>query len=187
MLDQCSGGLAPRFGATPPPTRRPRQNRYPTMADGVEIERKFLVEHLPDGLDAHPSRDIEQGYLAITDDVEVRLRRYGDQSFVTVKSSGNESRIEEEIEIDERRFGALWPLTDGRRIQKRRYAIPIGDDLTIELDVYHGRLSGLVTAEVEFSSLADATAFVPPGWLGREVTDDARYKNKRLATDGLPA
>ena len=157
------------------------------MADGVEIERKFLVEQLPDGLDGHPSREIEQGYLAITDDLEVRLRRYGDQSFLTVKSSGNESRIEEEIEIDEGRFAALWPLTDGRRIQKRRYRIPFGDGLTIELDVYHDRLDGLLTAEVEFNSLADATAFVPPGWLGPEVTDDRRYKNKRLATEGLPS
>lgn len=157
------------------------------MADGVEIERKFLVEQLPDGLGGHPSREIEQGYLAITDDLEVRLRRYGDQSFLTVKSSGNESRIEEEIEIDEGRFAALWPLTDGRRIQKRRYRIPFGDGLTIELDVYHDRLDGLLTAEVEFNSLADATAFVPPGWLGPEVTDDRRYKNKRLATEGLPS
>jgi CYTH domain-containing protein len=157
------------------------------MADGIEIERKFLVEQIPDDLGAHPSREIDQGYLAITDDVEVRVRRYGDHSFLTVKSSGNESRVEEEIEIDRRRFGALWPLTEDRRIQKRRYAIPIGGGLTIEVDVYHGRLSGLVTAEVEFTSVANANAFVPPGWLGREVTDDSRYKNKRLATNGMPS
>jgi adenylate cyclase len=157
------------------------------MADGVEIERKFLVEHLPDDLDAHPSREIDQGYLAITDDVEVRLRRYGEQTLLTVKSSGTESRVEEEIEIERRRFDALWPLTEDRRVQKRRYAVPIGDGLTLELDVYHGRLSGLVTAEVEFASLADATAFVPPRWIGREVTDDSRYKNKRLATSGMPS
>ncbi len=157
------------------------------MADGIEIERKFLVERRPDDLDAHPSREIEQGYLAITDDVEVRLRRYGDQTFLTVKSSGDGSRIEEEIEIEARRFAALWPLTDGRRLEKRRYAIPFGDGLTIELDIYHGRLAGLLTAEVEFDTPADATAFAPPGWFGRELTDDPSYKNKRLATQGLPS
>jgi CYTH domain-containing protein len=157
------------------------------MTEGIEIERKFLVEQLPHGLDAYPSREIEQGYLAISDDVEVRLRRYGDQTFLTVKSSGTESRVEEEIEIDERRFDALWPLTDDRRIEKRRYAIPSGDGLTVELDVYRGRLSGLVTAEVEFTSLANASAYVPPAWFGRDVTEDPRYKNKQLATDGLPS
>jgi adenylate cyclase len=157
------------------------------MAEGIEIERKFLVERPPDDLDAHPSGEIKQGYLAITDDVEVRVRRYGDRSFLTVKSSGNESRVEEEIEIDARRFDALWPLTEGRRIEKRRYRIATGDDLTIELDVYHGRLTGLVSAEVEFGSRADADRFAPPPWFGHEVTEDPRYKNKRLATDGLPS
>jgi CYTH domain-containing protein len=157
------------------------------MADGVEIERKFLVEQLPGDLDEHPSREIEQGYLAITDDVEVRLRRYGEQTFLTVKSSGGESRIEEEIEIEPRRFDALWPLTDGRRLEKRRYTIPFGDGLTIELDVYHGRLSGLLTAEVEFDTTDDASVFAAPDWFGRELTDDPRYKNKRLATSGLPS
>ena len=157
------------------------------MADGVEIERKFLVERPPDGLDSFPSGQIEQGYLAITDEVEVRVRRYGERSFLTVKSSGNESRVEEEIEIDGRRFDALWPLTEGRRIEKRRYRIPTGDGLTIELDVYEHRLTGLMTAEVEFGSRADADEFTPLPWLGREVTDDSRYKNKRLATSGLPS
>ena len=156
------------------------------MADGIEIERKFLVEQMPHDLDAHPYREIEQGYLAITDDVEVRVRRYGDEAFLTIKSSGGESRVEEEIEIDRRRFSSLWPLTDGRRIEKRRYRIPAGDGLTLELDVYHGRLEGLLTAEVEFGSVDAAGDFVPPDWLGPDVTDDPRYKNKRLATDGLP-
>ncbi|HUA05733.1 MAG TPA: CYTH domain-containing protein [Solirubrobacteraceae bacterium] len=156
------------------------------MADGLEIERKFLVDRLPDRLDDNPSAEIEQGYLAITDEVEVRVRRYGDQAFLTVKSGGDEMRVEEEIEIDPRRFDALWPLTDNRRIEKRRYRIPAGT-LTIELDVYHGRLSGLLVAEVEFDSPEAAAGFAPPGWFGREVTDDSRYKNKRLVTSGLPS
>jgi adenylate cyclase len=155
------------------------------MADGLEIERKFLVDRLPGGLDEHPSAEIEQGYLAITDEVEVRVRRYGEQAFLTVKSGGGEVRVEEEIEIDPRRFAALWPLTDNRRIEKRRYRIPAGP-LTIELDVYHGRLSGLQVAEVEFDSPEDAAEFTPPEWIGREVTGDPRYKNQRLATAGLP-
>jgi adenylate cyclase len=156
------------------------------MADGVEIERKFVVDRLPDDLDDHPSAEIEQGYLAITAEVEVRVRRYGEQAFLTIKSSGDQIRVEEEMEIDARRFGALWPLTGNRRIQKRRYRIPAGT-LTIELDVYHGRLSGLLIAEVEFDSPEAAAAFRPPDWIGREVTGDPRYKNQRLVTAGLPS
>lgn len=157
------------------------------MASGVEIERKFLVEQAPADLGAHPSDEIEQEYLAITDDgVEVRIRRYGGRASLTIKAGGGRARLEEEIEIDQRRFRALWPLTDGRRIEKTRYRIPAVGGLTIELDVYHGPLAGLMTGEVEFGSPDAATAFIPPPWLGRDVTEDPRYKNKRLATEGLP-
>ena len=155
---------------------------------GTEIERKFLVEDVPHDLDAHPSAQIDQGYLAITDDgLEVRIRNYGGQAFLTIKSGAGAVRLEEEIEIDERRFRSLWPLTEGKRIRKRRYLIPADDGLKIELDVYGDALAGLVVAEVEFASAESADAFAPPGWLGREVTDDPRYKNRRLAVEGLPA
>ena len=140
----------------------------------------------PADLDRHPSTAIEQGYLAVADDgTEVRIRRRDDQATLTVKGSGGRSRVEEELEIAGERFERLWPLTAGRRIEKRRYEIP-DDGATIELDVYGGDLHGLVVAEVEFDSEEDADAFSAPEWLGREITDDARYKNQSLARDGAP-
>jgi adenylate cyclase len=154
---------------------------------GVEIERKFLVEHVPTDLDSHPYDEIEQGYLAITSDgLEVRVRRYGGHRYLTIKSGAGRVRVEEEIEIDDRRFGSLWRLTDGRRIHKRRYLIPAEDGRRIELDLYAGPLAGLITAELEFDSAVAAEAFEPPAWFGRDVTDDPRYKNRQLAVDGLP-
>jgi adenylate cyclase len=158
-----------------------------TVTAGIEIERKFLPEKLPADLEAHPSTDIEQGYLSTGDDgPEVRIRRHGDQFTLTIKSSGARERVEEELSLDERMFRSLWPLSAGRRVEKTRYRISRPDGLTVELDVYHGRLDGLVTAEVEFRSRDAADSFDPPSWFGHEVTDDGRYKNKRLATDGLP-
>ncbi len=94
--------------------------------------------------------------------------------------------MEEEIEIEPERFDRLWPLTERRRIEKTRYDVPGDGGLTIELDVYGGALAGLVVAEVEFASEDDADAFAAPAWFGREVTDDGRYKNQRLARDGVP-
>ena len=157
-----------------------------TVSSGVEIERKFLVEELPAGLGACPRDEIEQGYVALDGDVEIRIRRFGKLAFLTIKSGGDLVRLEEEFEIDARRFAALWPLTHRRRLEKTRYLIPAAGGVRIELDVYHGQLNGLLTAEVEFESPAAAAAFSPPAWLGRDVTDDARYKNKHLATQGLP-
>ena len=155
---------------------------------GVEIERKFLVDALPDGLEATRADRIEQGYVAIgADGVEVRVRRRAGTSTLTVKSAPGERRIEEEIPIDDRRFASLWSLSEGRRIGKTRHLVPLGSGLTAELDVYDGPLEGLLTVEVEFPSLAASAAFVPPPWVGREVTGDPRYANQSLALHGPPA
>jgi adenylate cyclase len=153
----------------------------------IEIERKFLVAEPPSDLERWPSTTIEQGYLAVADDgTEVRVRRRDGDAWLTVKAGGGRTRVEEEIAIGGDRFERLWPLTEGRRIEKTRYEIPAGEGLTIELDVYAGDLDGLVTAEVEFASEDAAQAFAAPDWLGPDVTDDARYKNQRLARDGAP-
>lgn len=106
---------------------------------------------------------------------------------LTVKSGGGRSRLEEEIEIDAERFARLWPLTEGRRLEKTRHLIPASAGLMIEVDVYSGALSGLMVAEVEFGSEDAAEAFEPLDWFASEVTDDARFKNQTLACEGAPA
>ncbi|HYU61422.1 MAG TPA: CYTH domain-containing protein [Solirubrobacterales bacterium] len=152
----------------------------------MEIERKFLVARPPDGLERHRSEPIGQGYLAIGNEgEEVRLRKLGERTFLTVKRGRGEVRTEQEAALEPDQFDVLWPLTEGRRVFKTRHWIPLGD-LEIELDVYGGELEGLVTAEIEFESEAHADAFEPPSWLGEDVTDDDRYKNESLATGGLP-
>jgi CYTH domain-containing protein len=152
----------------------------------MEIERKFLVSTPPADLGRWPATRIEQGYIAVDPDgTEVRLRRRGADSVLTIKQGAGRTRVEEEIEIDAERFDRLWPLTEGRRVEKTRYMIPAGD-LCIELDVYSGALCGLVIAEVEFPDERAADAFRPPEWFGREVTDDPRFKNQRLARSGMP-
>jgi adenylate cyclase len=154
----------------------------------VEIERKFLVREPPAELEQARSSRIKQGYIAIADDgTEVRVRRRDEASVLTVKSGSGRTRLEEEIAIDAERFARLWPLTEGRRLEKTRHLIPTNAGLTIELDVYSGVLAGLMVAEVEFGSEDAAEAFEPPEWFGDEVTDDARFKNQRLACEGAPA
>ncbi|HML95624.1 MAG TPA: CYTH domain-containing protein [Thermodesulfobacteriota bacterium] len=154
------------------------------MAD--EIERKFLVKEMPDGLSGYEVHRIRQGYVSIGEDgTEVRLREKDGKFFLTVKSGGNLKRYEVEIRIGRKDFHALWPFTEGRRVEKLRYEIPYGPHV-IELDVYSGRFEGLVTAEVEFESSEASAAFTPPKWIGKDITSDKRYKNKNLSRNGLP-
>ena len=182
---RLAGALAPGGqGATPRWTYGPPPGRY---GCAIEIERKFLVADPPSNLERWPSTSIEQGYLAVAGDgTEVRVRRRDGAAWLTVKSGCGRARVEEEIEIDSDRFERLWPLTEGRRIEKTRYEIDADDGAVIELDVYTGDLEGLVVAEVEFDSEEAAEAFAAPDWLGPDVTEDLRYKNQRLARDGAP-
>ncbi len=117
---------------------------------------------------------------------EVRLRRRDSTLLLTAKRGAGVARQEAEVELDQERFDRLWPLTEGRRLRKRRHVLPHGD-LRIELDVYEGDLEGLLVAEIEFPSEEEAKEFEPPGWLGEEVTGDHRYLNETLATAGTPS
>lgn len=149
---------------------------------GTEIERKFLVAGDLDVLVGHPSAAVEQGYLAhARAGAEVRLRRLDSACFLTVKGGSGLVRSEHEVAVDPAQFDALWPATEGARLSKRRYTVPLGN-ATASVDVYEDRLAGLVTAEVEFEDEAAAGAFQPPDWFGPEVTGQDAYANKNLAT-----
>jgi adenylate cyclase len=158
--------------------------RQPLKQPPQEIERKFLVEALPPDLERYPCTAIEQGYVTYSEDgVEVRLRHKGDQYYETVKHGGALVRMELEIELTEGQFEALWPTTEGKRLQKIRYKIPY-EDRVIELDVYRVTLEGLITADVEFDSIEQSQAFIPPDWLGTEITGHPKYRNRFLAESG---
>ena len=66
-------------------------------------------------------------------------------------------------------------------IQKTRYKIPFLEKYTIELDIFDGELTPLTLAEVEFESVDEANAFVPPEWFGEDVTYSTEYHNSTLS------
>ena len=172
-----------RYRSIPTP---PMLATTPTTDDAQEIERKFLVREVPDALEEQPHEAIRQGYLAMmADGSAVRIREKGDRFFQTLKRGTGLERAEVEIELTPDQFDTLWPLTEGRRVEKTRYEVPYGE-YTIELDMYHGRLAPLVTAEVEFESKEASREFGPPDWFGEEVTSDERFSNLSLARYGRP-
>ena len=150
-----------------------------------EIEHKFLLKRLPLATVDAPSVEIEQGYLPGEKLVE-RLRRVrfadgAEKWFRTVKAGKGLERVELEEEADADLSRAMWRLTEGRRVHKRRYSIRESDDLVWEVDEFLDR--DLVLAEIELST-SETKVELPP-WLqdvlDREVTDDPEYSNARLA------
>ncbi|MGI9553922.1 MAG: CYTH domain-containing protein [Thermodesulfobacteriota bacterium] len=150
-----------------------------------EIERKFLIYNPPPDYHKNPFNEIVQGYIAITEDKEIRVRKKGEGFFQTIKTGEGLIRKETEIEITREQFDALWPITEQWRIEKKRYEIKY-DNYLIELDFYKGKLADLIVAEVEFKSEEESSSFNPPDWFGREITDDKGFKNKNLAISGIP-
>ncbi len=155
----------------------------------MEIERKYLIDELPDLSEAFEVWKIEQAYLA--DKPTLRIRKKNDEFIMTYKSkkksdeSGEETKaaVNEEIEIPipESIYEHLLLKKIGHVVRKTRYLFRLDAEHKIELDIFEGRLKGLVMAEVEFKNVADANAFTPPAWFGKEVSDDKRYTNKSLS------
>jgi CHAD domain-containing protein/CYTH domain-containing protein len=149
----------------------------------VEIERKYLLAALPEAVRGAESVEIDQGWLP-GERLQERLRRASngaeDRFYRTVKLGRGITRTEIEEEAPRQLFEQLWPLTDGRRLRKRRYYVPEGA-LTWEIDEFLDR--ELVLAEVELP--APETQVSLPGWLAplveREVTGEAAYLNVNLA------
>lgn len=151
--------------------------------EGLEIERKYLLSQLPPELPGDRCVRIQQGYLPgqrlverIRKVEEGRKRRY----YRTVKGGSGVARVEVEEETTRGIFSAMWPLTDGRRVQKRRHHVRTAD-VTWEIDEFTDR--PLVLAEVELPSADVAVSF--PEWLApyvdREVTGDPAWLNVTLA------
>ena len=146
----------------------------------MEIERKFLIRALPEDLSAYPHAEVEQAYLSV--DPVVRVRKDGDEYYLTYKGSGMMAREEYNLPLTENAYRHLLEKKDGKVIRKTRYRIPL-PPYTVELDVFHEAMDGLVLAEIEFPTVEEALAFEMPDWFLKDVTNDRRYHNSVMALD----
>lgn len=157
----------------------------------MEIERKYLITNPPQHYQTYPFHQIEQGYLN-TEPV-VRVRRSDQEYYLTYKSKGLLVREEYNLPLTREAYDHLIQKADGNILTKKRYLLPLmefapaqtfngAEKLTIELDIFEGKFSGLILAEVEFTSKDQAKAFLPPAWFQQDVTFSGEYQNSRLSS-----
>ncbi|QHI68613.1 CYTH domain-containing protein [Tichowtungia aerotolerans] len=147
----------------------------------MEIERKFLVKNDSWRQLVGTGLLCEQGYLSSSiDEATVRVRRMGNQGFLTLKGpTEGVSRLEMEYPIPvEDAETMLRMLCNGRTVSKVRYRF-FCEGFTWEVDEFSGMNEGLVLAEIELEN--EEQSFDRPGWLGQEVSHDSRYFNAALA------
>lgn len=145
----------------------------------LEIERKFLVDEkkLPAQILINGEK-ISQGYLSVEPARTVRVRIKGERGFLTIKSV-NVGIVRQEFEYE-------IPLEDAEEIlklcekvlEKVRYKVEYAGHIW-EIDIFGGRLAGLILAEVELTAPKEILEL--PDWLGAEVSDNPRYFNSNLA------
>ena len=145
----------------------------------MEIERKYLISHIPFDIAGYPFHQIEQAYLSTAP--VVRVRQEDDTYYLTYKSKGLMVREEYNLPLTQEAYLHLREKIDGILISKTRYCIPLEGGLMAELDVFHGAHKGLMLVEVEFSSQEEAEKFTAPDWFGEEVTFSTRYHNSNLS------
>lgn len=146
----------------------------------TEIERKFLVRETR-FLDGRTGERIVQGYVAKESGaMSTRVRLRAERAYLTLKGPREGiSRDEFEYPIpvaDALRMLALY--CGNRIIQKMRYVVDFAGQ-AFEVDVFEGRHTGLVIAEIELQS--EDSAISLPAWIGEEVTHDRRFGNYILA------
>jgi adenylate cyclase len=150
-----------------------------------EIERRFLVEGTAWRERVHATSSLEQFYVAAAPDRSVRIRiSDGSRALLTLKFGGQAlSRDEFEYPVPLADAHEMRAFALGNLIAKTRHKIEVAGYL-YEVDVFAGKLAGLVIAELETpDQVADADL---ADWLGREITGEAAYYNTMLALSGRP-
>lgn len=150
----------------------------------MEIERKFKLEQFP-ALPELAFVEQWQGYLCV--DPEVRIRREvnhteGWERYVLcIKSVGDLVRHEVETALTREQFEELASMLAYPLIHKQLHAYRLESGHVLECSSVDGGVFSY--AEVEFDSVDDAEAFVPPAFLGREMTYEKGFRMRTYWSD----
>ena len=118
----------------------------------IEIERKFLVRSDEWRRSVHHSQRFCQGYLTHSDERSVRVRRAGDQGFITVKGAGRLVRPEYEYAIPVNEAEELLQSLCRRPLlEKTRHSL-WHEGLWWAIDEFAGDNAEAVMAEIELAS-----------------------------------
>jgi CYTH domain-containing protein len=141
----------------------------------IERERRFLLPGFPHGQPVVRTRRITDRYIEGTN---LRLREQMDECNppvfkLTQKIPARDSAAQQgyitTMHLDRDTHERLSELSAKVLVKVRCSVPPLG------IDVFDGVLKGLVLAEAEFDSAAEAEAFTIPDFIVHEVSDDARF------------
>lgn len=142
----------------------------------VEYELTYLAAFLPKEIAETRPVEMDDAYFPERPEIHAKLRvraranRYEITKKITVAEGDASAHVESTIALTLEEYECLT-RNSGRRIRKSRYHVLI-DGQAAEVDVFKGRLSGLVLIDFEFSSSEEMSSFIPPACCLIEVTQE---------------
>lgn len=141
----------------------------------TELELTYLVKSIPKEVAGVSPSHLLDIYIPDTPGhAHLRLRRQDNHCEITkktpIKDGDASAQVEQTISLSKDEFEAL-AIASQKRVAKDRYKMQI-DGSKAELDVFTGKLAGLVLIDFEFDSLDAKASFTPPDFILADVTQE---------------
>jgi adenylate cyclase len=147
-----------------------------------EIELTFLAKYLPEDVGDYKFVVIEDFYFPLKHP-RLRLRRMGEKYELVRKMmhrKGDASEhTEEKIPLEKHQYKALRGLEGEELVKRRVYYKSEGG--VVEVDIFLGKLKGLVLVDFEFKDSKELKEFKKPDFCLRDVTQERLIAGGNLA------
>ncbi len=142
-----------------------------------EIERKFLVNTLPD-VNHLKVIEYERSFLFIDKNSEIRIQKKWDRYELEKKTNRSSLQAtKQKLEISLQEYRELKKNCK-KIIQRKSYSISQNPE--ISLKIYSGEFKWLSRVEVEFQNEHQASSFTPLEWFWKEITNSPLWRDSQL-------
>ena len=142
----------------------------------MEIERKWMVNGWPEGLELVKEHFMRQGYISVRPTVRIReeAETGGETAYILcLKKGSGIARHETEIRISQNEFREIEEMIALPLIPKLRRTYQLSDGLHLEVNhVDEGQPTEYWYAEIEYSTVEEARSWKPDPSLEDFLSDD---------------
>ena len=187
-----TGARKPRALAGAASPAPPTGNGRPVKYARFELERRFLLDHVPEGVDPATARVITDRYIVGT---RLRLRRIdplygGEASYKLGQKDAPSPPDFSRTTMTNMYLSAaeylVLEILPANTLRKRRYTLT-HERSRYSVDVFEGALAGLVLAEISFETERELDAHPVPPFAIRDVSRELGFTGAVLAQARAPA
>ncbi len=135
--------------------------------------RRFLIKEFPEGMDQIQPYPMQHFVHCFSP--AMYYVQDNDQFSMIYEGTSVTGGQHVEIKLTFDKYAHDRYKAVGCHYDRDRYPIPLEDGRTAFVDYCRTPYPGMQFIEVEFDDEADAAAFAPPAWFGKEVTENSEF------------